>query len=93
MHLLSIIDMGSQWGTPDFKRRWWSNGGKNQNPQEIPEPIINPPPPPIFLESIKWYNMKNKLQIEWLYLRLGNAGTTTSLQGRVVRSWVKVTQG
>ena len=37
--------------------------------------------------------MKNKLQIEWLCLRLGNMGTTTSLQGGVVRSWVKVTQG
>ena len=60
MHLLSIMDMGSQWGTPDFKRRWLLNGGKNQNPQEISEPIIYPP---IFLESIKWYNMKNKLQI------------------------------
>ena len=41
MHLLSIMDMGSQWGTPDFKRRWWSNGDKNQNPQEIPEPNPN----------------------------------------------------
>ena len=62
MHLLSIMDMGSQWGTPDFKRRWWSNGGKNQNPQEIPEPIINPP---IFLESIEWYNMKKKIT-DWM---------------------------
>ena len=89
MHLLSIQDMGSQLGSR-FQVTVMIEWGQNQNPQEIPEPIINPP---IFLESIEWYNMKNKLQIEWLCLRLGNAGTTTSLQGRVVRSWVKVTQG
>ena len=33
-----------------------------------------------FLESIKCYNTKNKLEIEYLCLRLGFAGTTTSFQ-------------
>ena len=33
-----------------------------------------------FLESIKWYNTKNKLEIEWLCLRPGYTSTTTNLQ-------------
>ena len=53
--------------------------GQKSKPQQIPEPKTNPQNIP---ESIKWYNTKiTWLEIEWLLcLRMGYAGTTTSLQ-------------
>ena len=53
--------------------------GQKSKPQQIPEPKTNPQNIP---ESIKWYNTKiTWLEIERLLcLRLGYAGTTTSLQ-------------
>ena len=64
--------------------------GQKSKPQKISEPKTNPKKIPgriseplNFPQSIKWYNTKlvTWLEVEWrLCLRLGYAGTTTSLQ-------------
>ena len=44
----------SQGGTRDFKRRGWSNEGKNQNPKNF-QGFQQPPPP----QSVKFSSLKN----------------------------------